>query len=333
MSQRIRRILFAVKDAHGRNAPALRKAAHIARALGAKLELFHAITAPVAVDALIFANVGLKKFETDMRDKHLRRLESLANALRRNGLEVTVAAEWDYPAHEAVVRRAQQTKADLVIAQRHAGRHVAPWILRYTDWELLRQSPVPVLLLKTTRQYESPKVLAAIDPSHAFAKTARLDEDILREGARIAAATGGRLHAAHAYVPTLIDMSPVELSSPDATAQITAHAARLASTGFDKALRAARLGKLAPGQRHLVVGHAVDVIPALARKLRCDLVVLGAVSRSGLKRLAVGNTAEQLLDDLPCDLLIVKPPSFASHIAGRPRGPQRIVMAPGAGTI
>jgi universal stress protein E len=230
-------------------------------------------------------------------------------------------------------RRAVRTKADLIVAQRHAGRHVAPWFLRYTDWELLRQSPVPVLLIKTTRQYESARVLAAIDPGHAFAKTARLDDAILRQGARVATASRGQLHVVHTYVPTLVDMSPVEINAPDATAQITAHAARFAQAGFEKALRAARLGKLAPERRHLLVGHAVDAIPALARKLRCDLVVMGAVSRSGLKRLAVGNTAEQLLDDLPCDLLIVKPPAFASSIPKHVRGPQRIVVGTVTGSF
>jgi universal stress protein E len=296
--------------------------------MGAKLELFHAITEPVVVDALMFANQSLKKFEDESRKRFLRRLESLAAPLRRNGVSVSTAAEWDFPAHEALIRRAHQIKADLIVVQRHAGHHVAPWFLRYTDWELLRQSPVPVLLVKTTRQYTAPKVLAAIDPSHAFAKTARLDDEILRSGARFAAAMAGQLHAVHTYVPSLLDMSPAELNAPDATAQINAHAARNARKGFDKALRAARLGRLGSEQQHLLVGHAADAIPALARKLRCDLVVMGAISRSGLKRLAVGNTAEHLLDDLPCDLLIVKPPAFATRVTSRPRGPQRIAMGP-----
>jgi universal stress protein E len=260
-------------------------------------------------------------------------LESLAIPLRRNGLEVSTAADWDYPAHEAVIRQARRTGADLIVAERHASRHVAPWFLRYADWELLRQSPVPVLLVKTARQYDLPKVLAAIDPEHASAKTARLDDEILHLGARICAVTRGRLHAVHTYVPTLLGMSPTALSAPDATAQIITHAATLAKAKFDKTLRKARLGKLAPERRHLLVSHAVDAIPALARKLRCDLVVMGAISRSGFKRLAIGNTAERLLDDLPCDLLIVKPPAFTTRIAARSRGPQRIFVGPASGML
>jgi universal stress protein E len=39
---------------------------------------------------------------------------------------------------------------------------------------------------------------------------------------------------------------------------------------------------------------------------------MGAVSRSRLERLLIGNTAEHVLDELDCDVLIVKPPGFKS---------------------
>lgn len=332
MQRPIRRILVAVKDVHGKSSHTLKKAARLARALGAQLEIFHAMADPVAID-LLRANGGLEKFETDQRQRCLRRLESLAVPLRRTGLKVSTAAVWDYPAHEALIRHAVRLPADLIVAERHAGGHVAPWFLRYTDWELLRQSPVPLLLVKTARQYRTPKVLAAIDPSHAFAKTASLDTAILRLGARICAATSGRLHVVHTYVPTLLGMSPASLTALDATAQITTQAAVVARTRFEKALRTARLGNLAPERRHLLVSHAVDAIPALARKLDCDLVVMGAISRSGFRRLAIGNTAEQLLDDLPCDLLVVKPTSFVTSVASRSRGPELIVVGPHFGVV
>jgi universal stress protein E len=58
----------------------------------------------------------------------------------------------------------------------------------------------------------------------------------------------------------------------------------------------------------------VNAIPRLARQLGCDLVVMGALSRSGLKRIFIGNTAERILDSLDCDVLVVKPPGFAGKL-------------------
>ncbi|MEO0632104.1 MAG: universal stress protein, partial [Planctomycetota bacterium] len=43
---------------------------------------------------------------------------------------------------------------------------------------------------------------------------------------------------------------------------------------------------------------------------RIDLMVMGAVSRGFLERTFIGNTAEQVLDRMPCDLLIIKPANF-----------------------
>jgi universal stress protein E len=45
---------------------------------------------------------------------------------------------------------------------------------------------------------------------------------------------------------------------------------------------------------------------------------MGAVSRSGLQRLFIGHTAERLIDQLNCDVLIVKPRGFKSPIRKRP---------------
>lgn len=333
MTKPIRRILVAIKDLRGRASPAIRKAAQLARALDARIELFHAISDPFVVDALMFARQDVDRIETAVTARHLKRLEALAAPLRKRGLKVDTAVEWDFPVHEAIVRRARHVHADLIVAERHATRHMVPSVLRYTDWELVRHSPVPLLLVKTRQPYDSPSILAAVDPSHAFAKTARLDEEILNAGARVNTALRGQLHVVHAYVPTLIGMTPRETSAPDATAQIVGKAQGEAGERLGRTLRAARLGALKADRRHLVPRHPVDAIPQLARELDSDIVVMGALSRSGLKGLLIGNTAEQLLDDLPCDLLIVKSPAFVTRIAAKSRGPQFVPMWPPSGLV
>jgi universal stress protein E len=332
MTASIRRILVAVKNVRGKASPAIRKAAQLARALDAKVELFHAITDPLAVDALAFAGQQVRKLEETTKARHLKRLEALAAPLRRNGLQVTTAAEWDYPVHEAVVRRAHHTQADLIVADQHPGRHAAPAFLRYADWELVRNSPVPLLLVKKRGQYSAPRILAAVDPSHAFAKTARLDDAVLGAADRLADALRGRLHVVHAYIPTLLDL-PTEVSAPEVTAKLFGHAHKEASGRLDKALRSARLGKLATNRRHLVARHPVDAIPQVARECASEIVVLGALSRSGLKGFFIGNTAERLLDSLPCDLLVVKQPGFVTRVPTKSRGPQLISLLPPSGFV
>ena len=317
----IRRILVAVKDTGARNVPAVHKAAQLARALGARLELFHAISDPVYVDALAIAGQTVKQLQKKWKDAHLAKLEKMAEKLRAEGTKVTTAVDWDFPAFESILRRAGRIKADLVVAERHASRHIAPWLLRFNDWELLRRSRVPVLLVKSSQPYERPLVLAAVDPGHSFAKPARLDTAILSIGQQVADALKGQLHAVHAFAPATVDIDRLDLNLPNLSAHIEAEAAKYAKDGMDKELKASGIP---PARRHLVGRHAVDAIPELARELGSAIVVMGAVSRTGIKRLLIGNTAERILDALSCDVLVLKPASFGSRVPRGRRGVQFI---------
>ena len=322
--KKLQRILVAIKNPAARQQPALRKAAQLAQALGARLELFHAISGPVYLEAFAAQGLTLQQTQKQQLERLTARLEKHAEGLREAGLRVDVKCEWDYPAFEAVIRRALRSRAGLIVAERHARRHVLPWLLRFNDWELLRRSPLPVLLVKRPQPWRKPAVLAAIDPSHSYAKPARLDAQILDVASEVSTALGGRLHVAHAFpgvqMPTDLFAIPVA-----AAENIELQAAREARRKFvaavdDSVARRAR--------RHFVTGQAIDAIPLLARRQRAGLVVMGAVSRSGLRRLVIGDTAEQLLDALPCDVLVIKPASFKTPVRGRARGVQ-LVPTPG----
>lgn len=317
----IRRILVAVKDPRARSLPSVKKAAQLAHATGAALEIFHSIADPVYIDGLGVASQNLAALKSSSRSHYLKRLEAIAVPLRRQGLKVSTAAEWDYPVFEAIVRRAEATHADLIVAERHATRHVAPWLLRFTDWELLRLSPVPVLLVKNPRAYKRPVVLASVDPSHTFAKPSRLDDEILRQAQAITGALRGTLHVVHAYVPMPIGLPAVDYSAPNVTQRIEAHVRAQARAGFERVLRSSAIPR---ARRHLVARHPIDAIAKVARDVGSSIVVMGAVSRSGLKRMFIGNTAERVLDHLSCDVLVVKPSRFASHVARPRRGPRLV---------
>lgn len=326
----IRRILVAVREPASRaTPPAATKGVQLARALGARLELFHALTAPIYAETFIYGDRSFSDVTRDMQQQALKHLEGLAARLKSRGrqrrLQISVAAEWDSPAYEAIIRRSRATKTDLIVAERHAGRHIVPALLHLSDWQLLRLSPVPVLLVKSSGVYDHPVVLTAVDPTHRLAKPARLDDQILAIGSAVSAALGGRLHAVHAYVPVPSGRRPTDALDPDTAARINAKTAAGARIRFERVLAGVRI----PRSRRLLIGlPPIEAIGKAAIGIRSDIVVMGAVSRSGLRRWIVGNTAEGVLDHLSCDLLIVKPPRFKSGIARRPSGPRLIPAMP-----
>ena len=313
----IRRILVAVKDPKAKSFPAVDKAAQLARAFGAELELFHSISMPLYIEALGPSNKSLPELEHTWRQELTRHLEVAAKRAKKFGVEATINVQWDYPVYEAVLRRAKKIKADLIVAGCHDGKHHAAGLLQLSDWELLRLSPVPVLLVKNATPYKNPVVLAAIDPLHTFAKPARLDGEILKTGTAFKSALRGTLHAVHAYVPMLVGLPPSEYLKPDLAARLDTGAKGLVKTSFEREVRAA---SIPPARRHLVGKHQLDAIPETVRKTGSAIVVMGAISRSGLKRFFIGNTAEQLIDRVDCDVLIVKPPHFKNDVRRGSRG-------------
>ena len=321
--QPMRRILVAVKDPAAKTLPAVLKAAQLARAYGAHLELFHAISTPLYVDAYSYQQ-SLREMEREIHSSRLGQLQAIAGRLRSKGLEVSVAAQWDHPAYEAVVRHAIHTKASLIVADCHAKPHILPGLLHLTDWELLRASPIPVLLVKNATPYKRPAILAAVDPSHELAKPVELDGEILNVAGSVAGALHGPLHAVHAYLALPEEPISRRLLSDTQRNKLNAQTEAAAGLNLERTVRAARISKT---RCHLVPSHPIAAIEHTARKIHSAIVVMGAISRSGIRRFLFGNTAEYLLDSLPCDLLIVKPSKFSAPLQKRSRG-VKFVAAP-----
>ena len=137
----------------------------------------------------------------------------------------------------------------------------------------------------------------------------------MRAGKRLSEALRGSLHAVHAYARFPVNCPP-EVLVPGMTETLQKDAERAAKARFSRVLRPARI---AHSRQYLIAREPVEAIAEAARKSHSAIVVMGAMSRSGIKRLLIGNTAERILDDLSCDILIVKPVNFRVRFPGLAR--------------
>lgn len=318
MKTKMHRILVAVESTERMPLSLLYKAAFLANASGARVELFHVIAdlRPEPPSPLM-SRAEVEASKAEVAAARLRRLEHFGRCRRLAGLNVEVTVAWDSSAYKAIVRRALASRADLVIAGTHRHTIGARLVSESIDWELIRQCPVPLLIVKTRRSYQDAPVVAAVDPWHANTTTANLDLELLRLGRRWARWCNGDLHLFHAYMPLIpVQTLPMALAAPLVTMppdlepmhqhQVEATIARLAET--------ARIPKQ---RRHLQLGHVAPELRGLATRLGAGVVAMGAVSRSRIERLLIGSTAERVLDDVPCDVLVLKPSGFKTRIALR----------------
>jgi universal stress protein E len=313
MATPIRHILIAIRDLHHPPRTELRKAAEFARTAKADVEFFHAVDIPVGTD-------GAKLRTAEHRLQQFARLECF------RGIKVACHSNADYPPHAAIVRRALRIRADLVVVATRARGFAGRLLLRNTDWELIRQCPCPLLLVKSTRPYANSVVLAAVDPFHTHAKPADLDVRLLDLGNTVARLFKGSLHVFHAYLP-LMSFAPqsnaiaVPVTPPPEVEE--AHAEFVAN----ELARLAKSAGVPPNARHLHMGVVANELCAVARSTRASLVVMGAVSRSTLRRIFIGSTAESALDKLGCDVLVIKPRGFKSSVGSRSLTPGSLQAA------
>ncbi|HEX4973701.1 MAG TPA: universal stress protein [Steroidobacteraceae bacterium] len=304
--------ILVIVDPTAERHPAVAKAALLARQLAARLELFICDTR--AAREMRWAAHAAKRAEQPFVMNLKAFLEDLARPMRERGVDITTEVECADPLHIALIDRARRTTADLIVKDTHHHSLGQRTFLTNTDWELIRACPVPLLLTKANVWASAARVCAAVDPGHANDKPLALDNCVVDHAALLAKKLHGELHLLHVYLPAAIVASATAGSPPMA---MTVSAEDLAREAKQKRALLQDLiaeYQVAPGNVHLEVGGPAAVIPRVACELRADIMVMGAISRSGIKRIFIGSTAEDVLERLPCDALIVKPPDFASAL-------------------
>jgi universal stress protein E len=251
---------------------------------------------------------GLVQFRESVQAAHRVTLERCVERAASLGVTATFECIWGTPFHELAIERIKALKPGLVMKQSvHHGR-VERTLFTGSDWHLIRDCPAPLLLVKDPARLASPRILVCVDPQHLHDKPAALDHQLLGSASLLNERLGGEVHALHVF------------ALPHPVAVIgDAYVAAAGMVPDDATLEAANkslheLLAAHPAVResaHLRVGVPAQDIVSEALALDADIILMGAVSRRRLERWFIGNTAEAVLDRVPCNVWIEKPQSPA----------------------
>ncbi len=196
------------------------------------------------------------------------------------------------------------------------------------DMHVLRKCPCPVWLIKPQEPKSYRRILAAVDvedtESPEEMESQRiLNHQILAMASSLALAESAELHIVHVwdaigesamrhgvFMRTQEDSvnTYVEQVRQQHEANLENLIGEVAATVGQDALDYLKY------QTHLVKGWARKEIPAQAKRLNADLVVMGTVARTGIPGFIMGNTAETILNQIDCSVLAIKPPGFESPV-------------------
>ena len=306
--------ILVVIDPTAETQPALERIARLPRPLTAQIMLLICDSSPNLEAGYALAPEAVAAARASVLARHRRQLEALAAPLLAQGLDVHTDARRDYPLHEGIIRKAIEWGAKLVVKDTHHHSALQRSIFSNTDWNLIRQCPTQLLLVKPRSIGHVPYIVAAVDPLHPRDRDASLDDQILTSAQELAHLFAGQTHVLHVF-----DVSPVIMASADGLMMPIALPIAEIAADLEKdhteAVQALADKHGIPRERvHVLQGTARELLVSSTDALRADVLVMGGISRSALERLFVGSTAEAVLDKLRCDVLIFKPADLTSLV-------------------
>ncbi|MBQ9220962.1 universal stress protein UspE [Succinivibrio sp.] len=252
-------------------------------------------------DLLILNKVKEKPIHEDIEQTHIDHLNQIIEEYRaQENSEATIVPKVveNRDVGEAVIDEMRAGNYDLII--KAANRHGLLDSIIFTpiDWFILRHAEIPVIIAKNNDWQTGGNIAVCVD----FTLNDHLQSNVamLREAQVLAKTTGSRIHlinSAPVYMPTV--MLEVPHYSPDLYEQgvLEEHKSRMYEFA-DK-------HHIDREYCHIEEGMPDDVIPSICEQINAKAVLIGSAGRSGLAAALIGNTCEEIVDDIDADLFVL----------------------------
>ncbi len=234
------------------------------------------------------------------------KLEAIKASLNASGVRVE-AKVFQGTTSVEIIREVLRGGHDLVMRVAKGKHSRRAGFFGNTGFRLLRQCPCAVWLV-TPSAPKFKHIMGCIDTSTGEAVDAELNSAIFEFASSVSLYHAGKLSLVHvwsiwneAMLRSRMDAADFETVEKQNREQI--------EDRLDNFLQI-HGRNLREENVHMLKGDPVRVIPDFAKHNGVDLVVMGTVGRSGMMGLVMGNTAEQILGQIECSVLALKPEGF-----------------------
>ena len=295
--------ILVVIDPKRNNDMLVSRASRLALNYGASVELYIPAYNSALEGSYWFDKEGLEQAHNGFINSQQSWLNNFVDKLKEEGVAAQGCVEWSRPLHKAVLSRVDYFSADLIIMQAEYHSLVVRALFTNADWHLIRESKTPVLFVHENEWSSHLSVAAAVDPLHAHSKNKDLDDQLLQTAHDLACKLPGELHVIHAFEPIQAGV----IAEFDAIVEDYEFYREGVRERHRESLDILLKRNVESSTIvHFEEGTPERVLPQVVNEADIDLIVMGAMSRSGLDKIFVGSTAERVLDHLRCDILILK---------------------------
>jgi universal stress protein E len=301
-------IIVVVDPSAGLSQAAVDKALILAQRLNASVELLLCDIETAHEDDLIRLT---PRRRAPTSTAFFELLDQLAAPLRAAGIKVKGRTIYGKSLHGSLLSYLGKAPADLIVKDTHHHNLAKRTLLRNTDWHLAHRCPAPVLFTKPKKWSPQPTIMAALGPPSASACSAGLDRAILNCAAALAGGLKGDLHVIHTYVPVALARARSSAGELATELEVEHTYERGQIEGSASAFG------VMPTRLHIEMGTPERCLPDSVMEYHADVIIIGASLHGRWHRMIVGSTASSVLESLPCDVLVVTPPSASSKAPAR----------------
>lgn len=274
----------------------LGRVAQLPLADDARITLSHVVPGGLSAGAQRGAERDAHKALAD-EIRHLR--DRLPRKVR---IEATVRAG---AAAKEIAATATEQSAELIVMGRGGGRALRDLFLGSTAERVVRQSKLPVLVVRSSPRTPYRRPALALDLDQAA-------HEVVRVMLRVLPPESRRVDVIHAFDVPYKGLVYPSLSEDEAEAQKDALRARAARELTGLLASATAEADLRPEEEpfwktRVLYGSPRIVVEKAIKKADADLLVLGTHGYSGAAYAFLGTVAGDLLRAAPCDVLVVPP--------------------------
>ncbi|MCP4155180.1 MAG: universal stress protein [bacterium] len=284
------------------NKMAFKKAAWIAKSNNAKLSL---------IEVIEEVPYYLKETVTKDRTDNLRK--SFSAAVKEE-MKVDYAILIGTPFVE-IIKEVIKMKYDLVIIEPQEPIGLLTRIFSSLTIHLIRKCPCPVWVMRPKEITEKGyRILAAIDAKADEEEVHSMNKKIMEISSSLALMVECELHVVHAWRHPWEQMMKTRTELTKHVKYKAIKEIRISRQNYlDKLLENYPMEKI-EHKVHLHKGEPIDVIPNCIAVKEIDMIVMGTVCKSSIVGLIVGNTCDDILQQVNCSVLALKPEGFVSPI-------------------
>jgi nucleotide-binding universal stress UspA family protein len=231
-------------------------------------------------------------------------IEHIAEAASARVTEITGRSQGEFELiiddgtpQALILSRAEDWHADLIIVGSHGQTSAADTLLGSVTNSIIRHAHCPVLIVRPGKS--TGRIIAGTDFSDPALPAIRAAADEAeRTGAVLTVLHSLDLVWAPAAYPAMAFGGAPFNVSPDQIKELEA----IATQRLEESLKQLNIS----GNTLVTTGSAGTALIEVASERKADLIVVGTIGRTGLRRALLGSVAETVAKEAPCSVLIVR---------------------------